>query len=110
MEKETVEISGRECSTCGERQTQRDDKLKDNLVKRLNRTEGQIRGIKGMVEKDCYCDDILTQISSVQSALNSVSTLVLENHVRSCFVEKIKNGDDEIIDEMLVTIGRLLKR
>lgn len=92
------------------KKTQRNEVLKDNLIKRLNRIEGQIRGVKGMVEKDSYCDDVLTQISSVQAALNSVSTLILENHVRSCFVDKIRNGEDEIVDEMLVTIGRLLKK
>lgn len=87
---------------------ERDQKLKENLLKRLNRVEGQIRGIKGMVEKDIYCDDILQQISAVQSAINSVSKLVLENHIRTCVVDKIENGDKEIIDELLGTIGKLL--
>ena len=87
---------------------ERDEKLKDNLLKRLNRIEGQVRGIKGMVEKDIYCDDILQQISAVQSAINSVSKLVLENHIRTCVVEKIENGDKEIIRELLGTIGKML--
>lgn len=93
---------------CCERTTERDDKLKSDLLKRLNRVEGQVRGIKGMVEKDVYCDDILNQISAVQSALNSISKLILENHIRGCIVQKIRNGEDEIVKELLVTIGKLL--
>lgn len=93
---------------CCERMTEREAKLKTGLITRLNRAEGQIRGIKGMVEKDVYCDDILHQIAAVQSALNSVSKLVLENHIKGCLVKKIKNGEDDIVDELIVTIGKLL--
>ncbi|MEL7656074.1 MAG: metal-sensitive transcriptional regulator [Bacillota bacterium] len=88
--------------------TIREQNLKDNLIKRLNRAEGQIRGIKGMIEKDVYCNDVLIQISAVQSALDSVSKLVLENHIRGCLVEKIQAGDETIVDELLVTIGKIL--
>lgn len=88
--------------------TVRDDKLKAGLITRLNRAEGQIRGIKGMVERDVYCNDILNQIAAVQAALDSVSKLVLENHIRGCLVEKIQAGDDKIVDELLVTIGKML--
>lgn len=87
---------------------ERDGKLKENLLKRLNRIEGQVRGIKGMIEKDIYCDDVLQQISAVQSAINSVSKLVLENHIRTCVVDKIENGDREIVKELLGTIGKML--
>ena len=86
----------------------RDKELKGNLVTRLNRVEGQVRGIKGMVEKDAYCNDILNQIAAAQAALDSVSKLVLENHIRGCLVEKIQAGDDKIVDELLVTIGKML--
>lgn len=95
------------CSTC-ENLTMREQKLKANLQARLARIEGQIRGISGMVEKDAYCDDIINQISAAKAALNSTAKLVLENHMRSCLVEKIKNGEDEIIEELLVTIKKLL--
>ncbi|MHB1152513.1 MAG: metal-sensing transcriptional repressor [Eubacteriales bacterium] len=88
--------------------TAREEKLKSGLITRLNRVEGQVRGIKGMIEKDIYCDDVLNQIAAVQAALNSVSKLVLENHIKGCLVEKIKNGEDEIVDELIVTIGKLL--
>lgn len=91
-----------------EKITLREEKLKSNLVTRLNRIEGQVRGIKGMIEKDAYCNDILVQISAAQAALDSVSKLVLENHIRGCLVKKIQAGEDEIIDELLVTIGKML--
>jgi len=93
---------------CCERTTVREEKLKSGLITRLNRVEGQVRGIKGMIEKDLYCDDVLNQISAAQAALDSISKLVLENHIRGCLVKKIRNGDDEIINELLVTIGKLL--
>jgi DNA-binding FrmR family transcriptional regulator len=88
--------------------TVREEQLKSALITRLNRAEGQIRGIRGMIERDAYCDDVLNQIAAVQSALDSVSKLVLEYHIRHCLVEKIQAGDDEIIDELMVTIGRML--
>ena len=93
---------------CSGRITQREEKLKSKLITRLNKVEGQVRGIKGMIEKDIYCDDVLNQISAAQSALSSISKLVLENHIRGCLVKKIRNGDDEIVDELLVTIGKML--
>jgi DNA-binding FrmR family transcriptional regulator len=99
-----------ECELCSERMTSREKKLKSNLISRLNRVEGQIRGIKGMVEKDAYCDDVLNQVSAAQAALNSISKIILENHIRGCLVEKIKGGnDDDIVNELIVTIGKLLK-
>jgi DNA-binding FrmR family transcriptional regulator len=93
---------------CGNRTTVREEKLKSGLITRLNRVEGQVRGIKGMIEKDVYCDDVLNQIAAAQAALNSISKLVLENHIKGCLVRKIKNGEDEIVDELIVTIGKLL--
>lgn len=91
-----------------ERKTIREDNFKTGLIKRLNRVEGQIRGIKGMVEKDAYCDDVLNQVAAAQAALNSVSKLILESHIKGCLVKKIKNGEDEIVDELITTIGKLL--
>jgi DNA-binding FrmR family transcriptional regulator len=84
--------------------------VKKNLVTRLNRIEGQIRGIKALIEKDTYCDDVITQISATQSALNGVGKLLLEGHLRTCVVERIQEGDEEIIDELLVTVQRLMKK
>lgn len=97
-----------ETCECSKRTTVREEKLKSGLITRLNRVEGQVRGIKGMIEKDVYCDDVLNQIAAAQAALNSISKLVLENHIKGCLVRKIKNGEDEIVDELIVTIGKLL--
>jgi len=105
MDKEETENM---CNGCSNRTTARADALKEKLETRLNRIEGQVRGIKGMIEKDAYCDDVLNQIAAVQSAMNSVSKLILENHIKNCLVRKIKNGEEEIVDELLVTIGKLL--
>lgn len=93
----------------GSRSTNRPEKMKDSLVARLNRIEGQVRGIKGMIEKDIYCDDILNQIAAVQSAMKSVGRLLLESHMKSCIVSRVQAGETEVIDELLCTIEKLLK-
>jgi DNA-binding FrmR family transcriptional regulator len=91
------------------RKSHHSDKTKSNLITRLNRIEGQIRGVKGLIEKDTYCDDVLNQIAAIQSALNSVGKLLLEGHMRSCVVNRIGEGDHEVIDELLITINKLIK-
>ncbi|APH03739.1 metal-sensitive transcriptional regulator [Bacillus weihaiensis] len=93
-----------------QRTSHHSDKVKKNLITRLNRIEGQIRGIKSLIEKDTYCDDVITQISATQAALNGVGKLLLEGHLRTCVVERIQEGDEEIIDELLVTVQRLMKK
>ncbi|MFZ3590218.1 metal-sensitive transcriptional regulator [Bacillus sp. DJP31] len=99
------------CSTVDhERKSHHSETTKKNLISRLNRIEGQIRGVKGLIEKDTYCDDVITQISAIQSALNSVGKLLLEGHLKSCVVERIQEGDQEVLDEFLVTIQRLMKK
>ena len=92
------------------RKSHHSDKVKNNLVTRLNRIEGQIRGIKGLIEKDTYCDDVINQISATQSALNSVAKILLEGHMKSCVVERIQESDFEVLDEVLVTIQKLMKK
>lgn len=91
------------------RKSHHSEKVKNDLTTRLNRIEGQIRGIKGMIERDTYCDDVLNQIAAVQSALNSVGRLLLEHHMKSCVIDRIEQGDEQVIDEVLVTIKKLLK-
>lgn len=91
------------------RKSHHSDKLKGNLITRLNRIEGQIRGVKGLIEKDTYCDDILNQIAAIQAALNGVGKLLLEGHLKSCVVERIREGDPDIIEELLVTVNKLMK-
>lgn len=82
---------------------------KEAMVTRLNRIEGQIRGIANMIREDVYCDDILHQFMSVESALAGVKTTLLDAHVRSCVVSQIRNGEDEVIDELMKTISKMVK-
>ncbi|WP_283246427.1 metal-sensitive transcriptional regulator [Paenibacillus sp. Marseille-Q4541] len=91
------------------RHSHHSDEVKNNLTTRLNRIEGQVRGIKGMIDRDTYCDDVLTQIAAVQSALNGVGKLLLEGHMKSCVIERIQAGESEVIDELLVTVKKLMK-
>jgi CsoR family transcriptional regulator, copper-sensing transcriptional repressor len=98
------------CSTEGSgRNSHHSEKDKNNLVSRLNRIEGQIRGVKGMIEKDTYCDDVLNQIASVQSSLNSVGKLLLEHHLKSCVLERLQGGDTEVLSELMTTMNKLIK-
>lgn len=98
------------CSSESDRKSHHSDKVKNNLVTRLNRIEGQIRGIKGLIEKDTYCDDVITQISATQSALNSVAKILLEGHLKGCVVDRLQEGDMEVLDEVLITIQKLMKK
>lgn len=87
----------------------RSEKTRKELASRLNRVEGQVRGIKGMIEKDVYCDDILNQIAAVQAAMSSVAKLILNDHMKKCLVSRIQSGDMEVVDELLQTIGKMMK-
>ncbi|MFC0044485.1 metal-sensitive transcriptional regulator [Metabacillus iocasae] len=98
------------CSSESGRKSHHSEKVKKNLVSRLNRVEGQIRGIKGMIEKDTYCDDVITQIAATQSALNSVARILLEGHLKGCVVDRLQEGDTEVLDELLVTFQKLMKK
>lgn len=91
----------------GKKKTFRSDEEKKKLITRLNKIEGQIRGIKNMIENDGYCTDILIQVSAAKSALESFSTEILGNHIRGCVVRDLKEGKDEIIDELLWTMQKL---
>ncbi len=79
------------------------------LMNRLNRIEGQIRGIKGMLEKDAYCTDILVQVAAVNSALNSFNKELLAEHIRTCVIEDIKAGKEDTVDDLVDTIKKLMK-
>lgn len=112
MDEEIGVVHGKGCchgSVDGESGNHRSEKVTSSLVSRLNRIEGQVRGIKGMVEKGVYCNDILIQVAAVQSAMKGVSRLLLESHMRTCIVDRIQSGDDEVIDEILGTIDRIIK-
>ena len=89
--------------------THRASDNKSKLINRLNRLEGQIRGIKSMVEEDVYCDDILIQVAAVKSALDAFSSSLFEEHLKTCVVRDIKANPPEIVEEVLTTIKRLTR-
>ena len=88
---------------------ERPEKEYRDLIHRLNRIEGQVRGIKSMVEKDAYCPDILVQTAAVNAALNSFSRTLLSNHIHTCVVNDIREGRDEVVDELMATLQKLMK-
>ena len=81
----------------------------DKLVHRLNRIEGQIRGIRGMVEKDAYCIDILVQVAAANAALNAFSKELLGDHIRTCVREDIAAGREDTVEELIATLHKLMK-
>lgn len=83
--------------------------LQDKLMKRMNRIEGQIKGIKNMMTRRIYCDDILHQISAAQKALDSVSRVLLESHINTCVIDRLKKDDPEIVQEFLTTVSKITK-
>ena len=93
---------------CHKTKERSDDEYK-RLINRLNRIEGQIRGIRGMLEKDAYCADILTQSAAVNAAVNAFNKELLASHIRTCVVEDIRGGKDEVIDELVATLQKLMK-
>ena len=96
------------CSHCIKHKERSEKEYKD-LINRLSRIEGQIRGIKGLVESDCYCTDILMQVSAVTSALNSFNKVLLANHIKTCVAQDIKDGKEETVDELVTTLQKLMK-
>ncbi len=98
-----------EDNKCCERTTQRSQKERKDLITRLNRIEGQVRGIKNMVEEERYCVEVLNQVSAIQSALNSFNKKLLASHIHSCVVKDIRGGKDEAVDELCEVIQKLMK-
>lgn len=88
----------------------RSDEEYKALINRLNRIEGQIRGIRGMVEKNAYCTDIIMQVSAVNAALNAFNKELLSNHIKTCVAEDIKAGKTETVDDLLSTLQKLMKQ
>ena len=98
-----------EKTCCCQKKKERQETEYKDLIHRLNRIEGQVRGIKGMVEKDAYCTDILVQVAAVNAALNSFNKVLLSNHIKTCVINDIKEGKEETVDELLVTLQKLMK-
>ena len=97
----------KEC--CCHKKKKRTEKEYKDLLNRLSRIEGQVRGIKRMVEEDTYCTDILIQVSAVNAALNSFNKVLLANHIRTCVAEDIRAGKEDTIDELVATLQKLMK-
>lgn len=96
-----------QCELC--RTKERSEQEYKSLINRLSRIEGQIRGIRGMVEKSAYCVDILTQVAAVRAALDAFNRELLENHIRSCVVTDIRSGGEEKTDELIAILQKLMK-
>ena len=94
---------------CGHKTKERPDKEYRDLIHRLNRIEGQIRGIRGMVERDAYCPEILVQVAAANAALDSFNKVLLANHIRTCVARDIREGKEETIDELVATLQKLMK-
>ena len=98
-----------ENKNCSCRRRIRDEKEKRDLMNRLKRIEGQVRGLQRMLDEDAWCPDILTQASAVNSALNSFCKTLLANHLRTCVTEDIRAGHEETMDELMDTLQKLMK-
>lgn len=94
---------------CSHKTKKRGEEEYKDLMNRLNRIEGQVRGIKGMVERDAYCTDVLMQVAAVTAALNSFNKVLMANHIRTCVADDIRAGKDETIDELVNTLQKLMK-
>lgn len=94
---------------CCKKTKVRTEKEYKSLINRLNRIEGQVRGVKKMVETDSYCTDILTQVSAITAALNAFNRELLSNHIRTCVANDIREGNNDTIDELVATLQKLMK-
>ena len=99
----------KKCCCCSQRKKERSPEEYAKLINRLNRIEGQIRGIRGMVENGAYCPDILVQSAAVNAAVNAFNKELLASHIRTCVADDIQQGKDEVIDELVVTLQKLMK-
>ena len=95
--------------TDGVRKTARSEEDRKKLVHRLNRIEGQIRGIRTMIENDAYCNDVLTQSAAVSSAISAFNRELIADHMHSCVVRDIREGKEDVVDELIATLNRLIK-
>lgn len=94
---------------CAGRKKERSAEEHKSLINRLNRIEGQIRGIKGMVEKDAYCTDIITQVAAATAALNAFNKELLSNHIKTCVAQDVRAGKEDTLDDLLTTLQKLMK-
>lgn len=98
-----------ECPYCSGKHKEREEKEKKDLMNRLKRIEGQVRGVEGMLESGAYCTDILIQVSAINSALNSFNKVLMAQHIKTCVAENLRKGNDEVVDELVATLQKLMK-
>jgi DNA-binding FrmR family transcriptional regulator len=103
---EKIEVSEESCCC---RKKERSEKEVRDLINRLKRIEGQVRGIQRMVEEDCYCPDIITQVAAANAALNSFNKVLLAEHIRTCVAEDVREGNSEKVDELVTMLQKLMK-
>lgn len=97
------------CACCQHKETPRSAEFQKDLQTRLNRAIGQLNGVKSMLDDNRYCGDVLTQLSAVESAIHSVSMIILEDHLRTCVADKIRMGDDQVLEETMQLVKRFAK-
>lgn len=97
------------CKSCDIKGKHRANEEYDNLMRRMNKIEGQVRGIKKMLDEERYCVDILTQVSAIQAALNSFNKVLLTQHIKSCVIKDIQDGNNEVVDELCTMLQKLMK-
>ena len=103
-----MDCCNHQCEACHKHKERTPEEMKA-LINRLNRIEGQIRGIRGMVEKSAYCPDILVQVAAVNAALHAFNRELLSQHIRTCVAQDIREGHDEVIEELVTTLQKLMK-
>ena len=94
---------------CCDKHKERSKKEYKDLLNRLKRIEGQVRGVERMIEEDAYCTDVLIQVAAINAALNSFNKVLLGNHIRTCVAENIREGNDEVVDELVGVIQKLMR-
>ncbi len=109
MAKETMTQGSEKKCCCNHKATPRSTEFQDNLQKRLNRAIGQLNGVKGMLDDNRYCGDVLVQLAAAETAIHNVSLMLLQDHLKTCVVEQIREGNDEVLDETMQLIKRFAK-
>lgn len=94
---------------CSNRKKRREVSEKRALANRLSRIEGQIRGIRGMLEKDAYCPDVLMQVSAATAALNSFARAMIDTHIRTCVTEDVRSGNEEAVNELIEVLHKFVR-
>lgn len=101
--------AGRRMCTCRYKETERSREFQNELTRRLNRAIGQLNGVRGMIDDNRYCGDVLTQLAAAERAVHTVSAMLLKDHLETCVIERVRRGDDAVIDEAMQLIKRFAR-